>query len=133
MCIHLANTTCAACTGQAMICQSGLNNLNNYPTLAQQIGHAQQGIGPGFIPFPSQEAKDFELFKKYAHLTDAELMETYLDEEKAIKDTKENMIQMAINHAEIISNVHKEQFSEWCAKYRKNITIERINNLKAFI
>ena len=130
MCIHLANTTCAACTGQAMICQSG---LNNYPTLAQQIGHAQQGIGPGFIPFPSQEAKDFELFKKYAHLTDAELMETYLDEEKAIKDTKENMIQMAINHAEIISNVHKEQFSEWCAKYRKNITIERINNLKAFI
>lgn len=132
----------SACAGQFNLQNAGAN-----PALAQrnvaiqsnyvtgQLGgqYATLGYAPGNTIITSSEYDEFLLFKKYAYLTDAELMETYLNEHKDILAEAESRAKIILDIAAQEQEIHKKIFSEWCSKYRKNITVERINNLKAFL
>ena len=117
MCIHNSNlNNCAACLGQASQQQYQANVYFG-------------ATGSGSV----QSNSDYQMFLKYAELSDGELMNSFYDEEKCIKDKLEMQIEVLKAQAEIEIAVHRMSFIKWVSKYRKQITEKRLNDLKAFL
>jgi hypothetical protein len=109
MCIHNSNlNNCAVCIGQSMLGQ----------------------VAPGSY---ISDNLDYQMFLKYAELSDGELMKTFYDEELVYKENLERQIEFLKSRTERDIAAHRIVFLNWTAKYRKQITEKRLNDLKAFL
>lgn len=139
MCIHnfQANQNCAACVGQSML-GSPHQGLQQQYQAHQQVQGLQQQY-QATVPFgatgssASSFNSDYQMFLKYAELSDGELMNRFYDEELAFKESLERQIEFLKSQTERDIAAHRIAFLNWVAKYRKQITEDRLNNLKAFL
>ena len=114
MCIHNPNLyNCAACVGQSM--------------LQYQATVSFGATGSG------SSASDYQMFLTYAELSDGELMNKFYDEELAFKESLEREIEFLKSQTERDIAAHRIAFLNWVAKYRKQITEKRLDELKAFL
>ncbi len=125
------------------ICGCGIANRANWNNqmAANQIqGRVQSQMGlcqlaqaqMGIHPFPPYDP-DYEMFKKCAHMTDQEFTENYLDELKGIDNNLYDAIEALKKQAELKKGRLEQETWDWCAKYRKHMTKERLEKLKTFL
>ncbi len=132
-CQHQNNGICSVCMQgiqQQNMAQQAQLNPTAYYSIGQSAILSQQMARQA--PFPFDE--DYELFKRYAHLTDGELLNKYAEEQTAAKQEMEKEILQMQQQYEKERNQHKDTFWNWCKKYRQNLTEERFEkSLKAFL
>ena len=133
MCLHNfnANQNCAACVGQSMLGQA--QNNQNQGLLQQYQATVPFGATGSSGSSSSFAISDYQMFLKYAELSDGELMNCFYDEELAFKENLERQIEFLKSQTERDIAAHRIAFLNWVAKYRKQITEDRLNNLKAFL
>lgn len=91
----------------------------NYQMAQQAQLNNQWGI-------PIVDMHDYAMFKKYAHLTEQEIVDVYLAERTTMEDQIKSMID-ALNHKlESQLETQEKEFWVWMAKYRRNLTKERL-------
>lgn len=142
MCIHNPNlNNCAACVGQSMLGQSNQNQgLQQQYQAHQQVVQGLQQQYQATVPFGATGSGssasfdiDYQMFLKYAELSDGELMNRFYDEELVYKENLERQIEFLKSQTEKYIANHRIAFLNWVARYRKQITEDRLNNLKAFL
>lgn len=103
---------------------------------SQQMGSLQAQAYQGGILLGQADYSDLEynMFKKYAHLEDGELLRLFLEENKKIDTQAQAEANAILSKAEQDKEHHMEIFWQWCAKYKKHLTKERLEEkLKAFL
>ena len=75
----------------------------------------------------SDHDPDYQLFKKYAHLTEQEMMEVFLGEQKEMVRQAEEGAKMLVQKAKDRNEEAKKAFWQWCSKFRRHMTEERFN------
>lgn len=97
--------------------------------MAQQ-GYYQQQLG---MALPSLPDPEYEMFKKYAALDDGELTKLYMEECLADKVQHDQELEAIKKAHDLNCSERDNRFFNWCAKYRKSITKERLDKLRAFL
>ena len=141
MCIHNPNLyNCAACVGQSMLgrvqdlqqaYQAGATGVGQ--SMLGRVQGLQQAYQSGATGSPSSYDLDYQMFLKYAELSDGELMNCFYDEELFYKENLERQIEFLKAQTERDIAAHRISFLNWVAKYRKQITEKRLDELKAFL
>ena len=129
MCIHNPTPNpydCAACIGKAMLSR-------NNQIISQGLQQQYQATVSFGATGSGSSASDYQMFLTYAELSDGELMNKFYDEELAFKESLEREIEFLKSQTEKYIAAHRISFLNWVAKYRKQITEKRLNELKAFL
>jgi len=122
---------CSICNSQWCQCQMRMANQQAAQGLAGQYSIM---IGQGGNRINLSDDPDYQMFKKYAHLSDQEMMEVFLTEQRENMKLAEEGAAMLIQKAKDRNQAAKEQFWEWCKKYQRNMTEEKFNTyFKVFL
>lgn len=101
--------------------QGGVNGVTgvNYQMMQQA-----QLMGPwNQTPIDMQ---DYFMFKKYAHLTEQEVVDVYLAERVQIEEAANNVIQAIEEKTKIQLDTQEKEFWTWMSTYRRSLTKERL-------
>jgi hypothetical protein len=119
---------------QGSLNQGAIQN-QMYQGMAQQglLGQAQS-LNAQMQMRTNMEDPDYDMFLKYAQLEDGDMIRMFLKENKSIVDDAEAAASRMIENAKAAQEKHESRFYEWCAKFKRHITKDRvINKLKAFL
>lgn len=142
VCNHQSSGICGIClqsqqnySQQNMANQSQLQNaqaLNQqYQGMAVQSMQGNMILGQLGASFPRDE--DYDMFRKYAHLEDGELIRLFYDEQLTSFKVAEELARQIVANAETKKLESEKKFFAWCAKYKRHLTKERIDKLKPFL
>lgn len=102
----------------------------------QQIyGNSLQNYSAQWIPkstitveLTPEEYSDYQMTKKYLHLTIQQLFDTYSIEHFDMKHTHQQRIRELESNFANAWQKHEEDFWQWMSKHRSEITRERFNS-----
>ena len=90
--------------------------------------------GKTFVEYQwTQEEINYMLFQKYAELSDQQIIETYYQDLEKLEEQHQQAIKLQESSFKYKQDELHKQLIEWCAKYRKHLTEERIKAMKAYL
>ena len=114
-------------TGQCLSCQNNNASAANTASYLQTMQMAQN------LTQKKTTDYDYVLFKRYAHLTEGEMIEEYYRQAKLSERQRDIIIEGTKNSFQQESDDQKKMFLEWCQKYHKNIDADKLERMKYFL
>lgn len=133
MSCQIHNVSVGACS-QCMANVQASYGLQAQNMIQYQNQYGLGGAGTPVHTLRLHEYEEYQMFKKYAHLSAQEKIDTFLAERGEFKITFEQQIRDLKSTHEADLNKHSDAFWTWCEKYCKELTKEKFGKyLKAFI
>lgn len=139
-CPHQNLGVCGNCASSLLNVQSAIQGNGMQNAIAAQQAQYYKGLSnqPIYSLGPSwnmgaQSDQEYQMFQKYAHLEDGELIRLFLSENQDIIKVAEETAARMIEQAKAAQKEHDNKFWTWCAKFRKQLTPERVKNLISFL